>query len=274
MIRIPSPIAARTFSSSSIVRAEEYARSAEQKQRAQDRDLAKKNEQRKMTRRRALAREPADKSPYYQDIHTALRYLRAAEVGRSPSEAVITVTSVIVSERGNAKIAGSVNFPKPLKETKTLFFTNDPAQAEAARNAGVTLVGGDDLIAQIKEGTLDLSFDRAFATPDIASALSPVARQLGPKGLMPNAKRGTVVEDIQSALSEVGGSTPFRQKSNDLSIAVGRVNFTDKEIMQNIIAVSRAFREAIQTQKVKKKAILGQTTITSTHGPGMVIDFK
>jgi len=272
--RISSPLATRAFSASSIVRADEFALAAIQKERAQKKEASKKDEQRKLLLRRAKAREPADRSPFYHDINTALRYLRAAEVGRSPKEAVITITTEVVADRGAPKLTGSIIFPKAMKEVRTLVFTTEEEQAEAARNAGVTLVGGTELIDQIRESKIDLNFDRAFATPEMAPLLNPVARQLGPKGLMPNAKRGTVVKDLASVLNEVSGSIPFRQTAEFLNVAVGRVNFTDREIIENIVATSNAFREAIASQKSKKKSILGQTTITSTHGPGIVIDFK
>lgn len=275
LFKISSPIGTRTFTSTSITNAVgDFQRSAEQKQRQQDREQNKKVEHRKLLHRRTKARVPAAKSPFYLDTELALRYLRAAEVGRSPSEAVITVTSVIVADRGAPKLAGSIDFPKSLKEPKTLFFTTDEAQIEVAKKIGNITVGGEELIAQIKEGTLELEFDRAFATSDMTGKLSQVARQLGPKGLMPNAKRGTVIEDIESSLKLVSGSIPFRQKGDCLSVAVGRVNFTDKEIIENIGAASLAFKDAITSQKSKKASILGQTTLTSTHGPGIVIAFK
>lgn len=273
--RISSPIGTRTFTASSIANAvNDFARSAEQKQRQQEREQVKKAEHKKLLRRRAKARVPATKSPFFLDTALALRYLRAAEVGRAPSEAVITVTSVIVSDRGAPKLAGSINFPKNLKDPKTLYFTTHEEQIEASKKIDNIIVGGEELITQIKEGTIELDFDRAFATSEMITKLAPIARTLGPKGLMPNVKKGTVITDIESTLGNVSGSIPFRQRGDFLSVAVGRVNFTDKEIIQNIGAVSQAFKDAVANQKTKKTSILGQTTITSTHGPGIVISFK
>ncbi|CCH46489.1 50S ribosomal protein L1 [Wickerhamomyces ciferrii] len=261
--------------SSSITKFDEVSKTAaEKKQREKGRDLAKKDEQRKMANRRIRAREPAKNSPYFFEIADALRYLRASEVGRSPNEAVITITTDIVADKGAPALAGSVKFPKAMKETRTIFFTTEPEQIEAAKRVNVTTVGGIELIEQIKNGELELDFDRGFATAELTKELGSIARKLGPKGLMPTVKKGTVVEDIEKTVNEVSGTIPFRQKGTFLSVAVGRCNFTDKEIINNIVALAHAFRESVSNQKAKRNSILGQTTITSTHGPGMVIDFR
>ncbi|CDR38881.1 CYFA0S02e07800g1_1 [Cyberlindnera fabianii] len=275
-LRVPQISVARAFSVSAGLRApgDDLARQAEQRERALTKEAARKNELRKMARKRAEARSNPEKSPFFQDIPTALRYLRAAEVGRSPEDAVISITTGVVSTKGTAKLAGSVMFPKPLKETKILVFTSNPEQADAAKASGAKLVGGVELIEQIKNGELQLDFDRAFATPEITSQLNSIARTLGPRGLMPTAKKGTVSEDVQSLIKQVSGSIPFRQKTEQISIAVGRVNFTDSEIVQNIIAAHGALEQAISQQKSKRPSILGQTVLQSTHGPGLVINLK
>lgn len=267
-------LSTRGFTTSALVRGpnDDLQRIAEQRERAQTKEANKKAEVKKMARKRASARVNPEKLPFYQPIETALRYIRAAEVGRSPSEAVISVTTNIVSYRGTPKISGSVIFPKPLKDTKICIFTTDEEQAQAARAAGASLVGGVELIEQIKKGEIELSFDRAFATPEISSQLNQVARILGPKGLMPNAKKGTVSEDVVSLITDVAGSIPFRQKTESVSIAVARADFTDNEIIQNILSAQKAVSDAISKQKVKKPSIIGQTVIASTHGPGMVIN--
>lgn len=228
-----------------------------------------------MARKRAAARLNPERSPYYKDIEEALRYIRASEVGRSPSEAVLSITTNVVSQKGTQRLAGSVSFPKPIKQTKIIIFTSDPEQAEKATAAGVSTVGGSELIEQIKAGSVELNFDRAFATPELVPQLNQVARILGPRGLMPSVKKGTVSEDVVSLVQEVSGTIPFRQKAADtLSISVGRVDFSDNEIIKNIVAAQSAFAQAIADQKAKKPSILGHTVLQSTHGPGIVINIK
>ncbi|KAI0463810.1 hypothetical protein LJB42_002816 [Komagataella kurtzmanii] len=236
-------------------------------------DNSKKKEAKRMALLRLQAKQPANKSPLYMTIPEALRYLRAAEVGFPINEAVISICSVIVNDKGAPPINGSVKLPRPLKETKLAVFSDDSALQEEATKFGASLVGGSELIENIKNGKVQLDFDKAFATPDIVSSLNQIARILGPRGLMPNAKRGTVITDVQKAVVESHGSLPFRQRNNLLSLPVARTNFTDEETLENIIEANAAIKESISRIRTKKPILFGETTITSTHGPGIVIDF-
>ncbi|EDZ73132.1 YDR116Cp-like protein [Saccharomyces cerevisiae AWRI1631] len=208
-------------------------------------------------------------------VTKALRYLRAAEVGRPQSQQTINLTTLVVGERGTAPLSGSVTFPKPLRYIKIAAFTNDESKLEELREKYPNhLIGGADLVAKIKSGEISVDFDKAFATPDIVPALqSQVARILGPRGVLPSVKKGTVSDDISSLLQESLGSMPFRQRGNSISIGVGKCYFTDREILQNIISARAAFKTAVDNQKSKKPNILSKTTLSSTHGPGIVIDF-
>ena len=168
-----------------------------------------------------------------------------------------------------------MTFPKPLRYIKIAAFTNDESKLEELREKYPNhLIGGADLVAKIKSGGISVDFDKAFATPDIVPALqSQVARILGPRGVLPSVKKGTVSDDISSLLQESLGSMPFRQRGNSISIGVGKCYFTDREILQNIISARAAFKTAVDNQKSKKPNILSKTTLSSTHGPGIVIDF-
>jgi ribosomal protein L1 len=245
------------------------ARIAEQRERAQSKETQRKQELRKMARKRSLARANPEKSPYHMDIPTALRYLRASEVGRSPLDSVISITTGVVAPKGNPKLSGSISFPKPLKETKILVFTTVEEQHEII-GAVVSKIGGLELIEEVKKG-MDLDYDMAFATPEMVQHLNPVARILGPKGLMPTVKKGTVAENLFDLIKSQAGSSPFRQKTEQISLPIGRVNFSDDEIIKNLVEAKKALERAISEQKVKRQSILGQTVISSTHGPGMII---
>lgn len=236
------------------------------------RDQSKKNAQRALARRKLVAKRPPNKDPLYADISTAMRYIKAAEVGRPEKAATITITTNVVAEKGAAPLKGDISFPKPLKEVRILIFTDDPDQAQIAKDMGAALVGGLELIQQIKEGKVALDFNKAFATPDVQGQLGQVARILGPKGLMPNAKKGTISSDIAGLLKSNADTMPFKQKSNLLSIAVGKTSFTDAELLKNIIAATGAVRESLERLNTKKVPILGRTTISSTNGPAFVID--
>ncbi|CDK25355.1 unnamed protein product [Kuraishia capsulata CBS 1993] len=235
-------------------------------------DLKKENAKRTQ-KKRTQARKAPETSPLFLEVPEALRYLRAAEVGRPVNEATITTSTVVVSDKGVTPVAGSVRLPRPLKQTNICALTTIPEQAENAKKTGAQVVGGLEVIKGIKDGSIELTFDNVFATPEMVPHLREIARVLGPKGLMPNAKRGTIVDDLEKKITEASGTTPFRQKSVLVALAVGKCHFSDSEILKNIMATRKAIREAAAKIDSPQPVLIGQTTITSTHGPGIVINF-
>ncbi|CDO96252.1 unnamed protein product [Kluyveromyces dobzhanskii CBS 2104] len=235
----------------------------------------RKRELRKMVQRRLQAKTPASDHPLYMPVSKALRYLRAIEVGQPAGQQTITLTTLVVSERGVPPLAGNVSFTKPLKDVKVAVFTDDEAQATLMKEKyNVHLVGGSDLVSKIKAGEVSINFDKAFATPDIVPQLaSQVGRILGPRGLLPSVKKGTVAEDLETLVKDSMSSVPFRQRGNCISLAVAKTYFSDKEVLENLLAAQKSIKQSITTQQTKKPSILSQTTLTSTHGPGIVIDF-
>lgn len=208
------------------------------------------------------------------NIPQALRYLRAAEVGRPLNEASITIQTPILKDRGVAPIQGAVRLPKPLKETKILCITNDEAKIQQALDNGAAHAGDAKLVDEIANGSLAVEqFDKVLATPEIEPLLRKVSKILGPKGLMPNVKRGTISEDLNNLILSTLGTQPFRERNNYISLTVGKCNFSDFEILNNISATSNALKESIKNTKSKKPIITGQTILSSTHGPGIVINF-
>jgi large subunit ribosomal protein L1 len=239
---------------------------------------AKKAVEKRAERREALkklqAKKPANSSPLFMSIAQALRYLRAAEIGRHVNEASITVQTPILKDRGVAPIQGQVRLPKPLKDTKILCITNDEAKIAEAIQNGATQAGDAKLIDEIANGTLAVEqFDKVLATPEIEQSLKKVSKILGPKGLMPSTKRGTISEDLNNLILGTLGTQPFRERNNYVSLTVGKCNFTDSEILNNILATSNALKASIAGTKSKKPIIVGQTILSSTHGPGIVVNF-
>lgn len=255
------------FHTAALLRAEESGSKLTKEQ-------LRKREIRRAARRKVEAKQPAHTHPLYLPTPLALRYLRAVEVGYPASQQVITVTTSVVADRGNPPLAGNVSLPSPLKDVLVAVFSNDEQQLSMARDKfRCHLVGGSDIIAKIKEGEIPVDFDKAFATPDIAQELtSQVARILGPRQVLPMAKRGTVASDLEPLIKDSFGSIPFRQKGNSISLAVAKCEFSDRQILENLLAVQAALKEAVSNQKAKRPSILGRTTLTTTHGPGIVID--
>ncbi|CAN6596927.1 large ribosomal subunit protein uL1m [Trichomonascus vanleenenianus] len=231
-------------------------------------EQTKKAEKRKVERLKEEARA-AVKSPLCMDIETALRYIRAIEVGRPAQSTTISLNISLIAEKGAALLQGTYRLPRALKEQRIAVFTNSKEAAAEAKKAGATIVGADDLIKQVKDGVIN--FDKAYATPDMVSRLNQVARILGPKGLMPSAKRGTVTNNIYSVISEAAGETVYKQTTPVLSVPVGRAHFSDYEIIRNVVAVTDALRENINRMDSKKAPQLGKTIITTTRSPPIVI---
>lgn len=239
---------------------------------------AKKAKEKKLERRiaqkRLNAKKPASQSPLFMEVPVAMRYLRAAEVGRMPNESSVSIQVEVLGERGTAPLQGAVRFAKPLKETRILCLSLTPEKREEALKAGAVAANDISFINDISSGkAVDLNYDKIIATPDIEPMLRKVGRVLGPKGLMPAAKRGTVTENVGEMISNTLGTQPFRERNGRVALTVARCDFRDEDVMRNIISASKAIRQAIASAKAKKPIILGNAVLSSTHGPGIVIAF-
>lgn len=259
----------RFFSQSSTV----WAKKPLQRAGATARADARKLRLQKMAERRLEARKLPSTNPLYMDIPTAMRYLRAVEVGRAPLETTLTLQMKIVNEQGAKPVAGSVTLPRPIQEARILVFAETEERQEQLLAAGAKVAGGLDLVEKIAKNEIALNFNQCFATPEMSRHLAPIARILGPKGLMPNVKRGTVTKDIELKMLESLGSLSFRQRTQILSLPVGRCHFTDEEIIKNIMAISNEVKLSAVKVSSKKPALVGQTVLSSPRGPGIVIDF-
>ncbi len=167
-------------------------------------------------------------------------------------------------------VRGTVVLPNGLgKEVRVLVFARGEKEKEA-QEAGADYVGNDDLIEKIKEGWFD--FDKTVATPDMMGTVGKIGKMLGPRGLMPNAKIGTVTFDVARAVTELkAGKIDFRvEKAGIVHAPMGKVSFGAEKIMQNL----GAFLETIQRLKPQssKGTYLRGIAISTTMGPGVRID--
>ena len=158
------------------------------------------------------------------------------------------------------------------KTMRVLVFAQGEA-AQAAQEAGADFVGADELIARIdKENFFD--YDIAIATPDMMGKVGRVGRKLGPRGLMPNPKSGTIVsaDDLPRTIREVrGGRVEFRNdKTGLLHVAIGKVSFSEQQILENIGALMEAVKAA--RPSAVKGTYVRRVTFTSTMGPGIPVD--
>jgi large subunit ribosomal protein L1 len=167
-------------------------------------------------------------------------------------------------------VRGTVNLPNGTGKTaRVLVFATGDRAAEAEA-AGADFVGSDDLIERIQGGFLD--FDAVVATPDLMGKVGRLGRVLGPRGLMPNPKTGTVTNDVGRAVTEIkGGKIEFRtDRHGNLHFVIGKASFGSRELLENYAA---ALDEVIRLKPAAAKGrYLRKVTITTTMGPGIPVD--
>ncbi|MEU9129218.1 50S ribosomal protein L1 [Kitasatospora sp. NPDC048540] len=181
----------------------------------------------------------------------------AMRLGVDPRKADQMVRSTVILPHGTGKTARVL-----------VFATGD--RAEAARAAGADIVGSDELIDEVAKGRLD--FDAVVATPDLMGKVGRLGRVLGPRGLMPNPKTGTVTPDVTKAVNDIkGGKIEFRvDKHSNLHFIIGKVSFTDEQLVENYGA---ALEEVLRAKPAAAKGrYIKKTAVSTTIGPGIQVD--
>ena len=172
--------------------------------------------------------------------------------------------------KADQMVRGTVNLPHGTgKVARVIVFATGP-RAEAAIAAGADEVGGDELIERVAGGFID--FDAAVATPDLMGKVGRLGRVLGPRGLMPNPKTGTVTMDVAKAVSEIkGGKIEFRtDKHANLHFVIGRTSFSEEQLVENYAA---ALDEVLRLKPASSKGrYLAKATFATTQGPGVPVD--
>ena len=172
--------------------------------------------------------------------------------------------------KADQMVRGTVNLPHGTGKTARVIVFAAGEKAAEAEAAGADVVGSDDLIEQVQKGFLD--FDAAVATPDQMGKVGKIARILGPRGLMPNPKTGTVTTDVTKAVADIkGGKVNFRvDKQANLHLVIGKVSFDETRLVENYGAaldeINRAKPSAAKGKYLKK------ITVSTTMGPGIAVD--
>jgi large subunit ribosomal protein L1 len=172
--------------------------------------------------------------------------------------------------KADQMVRGTVNLPHGTGKTVRVIVFAAGAKADEATAAGADVVGTDDLVARIQEGWLD--FDAAIATPDQMAKIGRIARILGPRGLMPNPKTGTVTMDVAKAVTDIkGGKITFRvDKHSNLHLIIGKASFEADKLIDNYAAV---LDEVLRAKpSAAKGKYLRKVTVTTTMGPGVPVD--
>ncbi|MDP9219207.1 MAG: 50S ribosomal protein L1 [Actinomycetota bacterium] len=172
--------------------------------------------------------------------------------------------------KADQMVRGTVNLPHGTGKTARVIVFATGDKAAEAEAAGADVVGSDDLIERIQGGFLD--FDAAVATPDQMSKVGKIARILGPRGLMPNPKTGTVTPDVAKAVSDIkGGKVNFRvDKQANLHLVIGKTSFDAEKLVENYAA---AFDEVTRAKpSASKGKYIRKVTVATSMGPGIPVD--
>src|SRR5215216_6929146 len=217
---------------------------------------------------RAVA-EKVDRDNLYSPLQAAKL---AKETSTTSYDATVEVAMRLGVDprKADQMVRGTVNLPHGTGKTaRVLVFANGD-KAQAALDAGADEVGGDELVDKVAGGYLD--FDAVVATPDMMGKVGRLGRVLGPRGLMPNPKTGTVTVDVAKAVSDIkGGKIEFRvDRHANLHFLIGKSSFSTKQLSENYFA---ALDEVLRLKpSASKGRYLRKVTVSTTMGPGVPID--
>jgi large subunit ribosomal protein L1 len=172
--------------------------------------------------------------------------------------------------KADQAIRGVVNLPHGTGKTARVLVFAGGERAEEARAAGADIVGSDELIDEVAKGRLD--FDAVVSTPDLMGKVGRLGKVLGPRGLMPNPKTGTVTTDVTKAINDIkGGKIEFRvDKNSNLHFIIGKASFSQEALLENYVA---AMEEVMRSKPSSSKGrYVKKATISTTMGPGIQVD--
>ena len=203
-------------------------------------------------------------------LEDAIKLLREASYSKFDETVDLAVNLGVDPKKSDQMVRGSVLLPHGTgKKVRVLVFAKGEKEKEAEA-AGADFVGAEELIEKIKQGWLD--FDKAVATPDMMGTVGKIGKILGPRGLMPNPKLGTVTFDIAKAVKELkAGMVEYRtEKAGIIHIPVGKLSFQDNALLENTRAVVSSLLKA--KPSAAKGKYLKKISISSTMSPGVRVD--
>ena len=213
--------------------------------------------------------EKVDQSKLYSPLE-AIRLAKETSTTKYAGTVEVAFRLGVDPRKADQMVRGTVNLPNGTGKTKRVLVFATGDRAAAAEAAGAEFVASDDLITRIQGGFLD--FDAVVATPDQMGKVGRLGKVLGPRGLMPNPKTGTVTMDVAKAVEEIkGGKIEFRtDKHANLHFIIGKTSFSEEQLVQNYAA---AFDEVSRLKpSASKGRYLRKATVTTTMGPGIPVD--
>jgi large subunit ribosomal protein L1 len=215
------------------------------------------------------AREGIDREKLYS-LDEAVKLVKERAKSKFDETVEIAMNLGIDPRHADQMVRGVVSLPNGTGRTQRVAVFAKGAKADEAKKAGADIVGAEELVAEVQGGKID--FDRCIATPDMMPLVGRLGKVLGPRGLMPNPKVGTVTMDVASAVRDAkGGAVEFRaEKAGIIQAGVGKASFDEKALVANI----KAFADAVQKSRPSgaKGTFVQRVALSSTMGPGVKVD--
>jgi large subunit ribosomal protein L1 len=204
------------------------------------------------------------------ELGAAVKMIKGAATAKFDETVEVVMNLNVDPRHADQMVRGVVQLPNGTgKSVRIAVFAKD-AKADEARAAGADLVGAEDLAEKVQQGEID--FDRCIATPDMMAVVGRLGKVLGPRGMMPNPKLGTVTPDVAAAVAaQKGGQVEFRvEKAGVIHAGVGKASFSEDALEANL----RAFIDAVMRAKPSgsKGTYVRKIAVSSTMGPGVKID--
>ena len=223
----------------------------------------------KLGKRLKTARENIDRARSYP-LEEAVKLVKERATAKFDETVEVALNLGVDPRHSDQMVRGVVNLPNGSGRSQRVAVFARGEKADEAKAAGADVVGAEDLVEQVQGGQID--FDRVIATPDMMPLVGRLGKVLGPRGLMPNPKVGSVTMDVVQAVKDAkGGSIEFRvEKAGIIHAGVGKASFSEEALAENI----RAFAEAVNRAKPAgaKGTYLKRVSVASTQGPGVKID--
>jgi large subunit ribosomal protein L1 len=215
------------------------------------------------------AEEQFDKDELYAPL-AAIKIAKSTSKKKFDETVDVVMRLGVDPRKADQLVRGTVSLPNGTGKTVRVLVFANADKADEARAAGADFVGGDELIEKVSGGWTD--FDAAVATPDLMGKVGRIARVLGPRGLMPNPKTGTVTSDVAKAVADIkGGKIEFRvDRHANLHFIIGKASFSEVQLAENYAA---ALEEVLRLKPSSSKGrYLKKVTVSTTMGPGVQVD--
>jgi large subunit ribosomal protein L1 len=200
----------------------------------------------------------------------AVKLAKETSVTKYDASVEVALVLGVDPKKADQAIRSTVNLPHGTGKTARVLVFAGGERAEEARAAGADIVGADELIEEVSKGRLD--YDAVVSTPELMGKVGRLGKVLGPRGLMPNPKTGTVTTDVAKAVTDIkGGKIEFRvDKNANLHFLIGKVSFTAEQLAENYQA---AIEEVVRSKPSSSKGrFLKKAVISTTMGPGIPVD--